>query len=524
MSRNPGANRRTAILAAAACALFVAACGGSPPALTAVSNRQSQVQQTASTRQAYSLMVAQERKGHGQGQGQDAGAGTTSTGTTTSAGGNTSGGGGTAGGSGTPSVGATDPQAIRHCDPVRLGSTPTSPQLAGTVVTLNAVAANCPNALFEFWFKAPSHDWSVLQTFDEKSTATWKTAGLHAGAYSFDVWAKKPGSAEGDFLHISPLVAYTITAPVVPPAPDPCTSVTWNKPSPASPQPPGTTVVLSGSAEGCPSALYEFWVRNSSSTTWTVLQAWSPSSTASWDTTSLAAGTYLFDIWAKHSASAPTWEAHISPNPTYALQPGAPCTTVSWNTPAPAQPQAPGAQVTLGGVASGCPNPQYEFWVQAPGSTTWTILQAYSASSTAVWDTTGLVTGTYLFDIWARQLGSSASWEAHISPNPTDTLEMGPACTSSSLTFNPSSPATHGAPVTLTATSAGCPNPVYEFWVQAPGGAWTILQAYSSTSTVTWSTGGLAPGTYLFDVWVKDAGNSPAWEAHISPNPTFTLS
>jgi len=59
--------------------------------------------------------------------------------------------------------------------------------------------------------------------------------------------------------------------------------------------------------------------------------------------------------------------------------------------------------------------------------------------------------------------------------------------------------------------------------IQAPGGAWTILQAYSSTDNVTWNTTGLPAGTYLFDVWVKQSGSSASWEAHISPNPTFTL-
>ena len=76
----------------------------------------------------------------------------------------------------------------------------------------------------------------------------------------------------------------------------------------------------------------------------------------------------------------------------------------------------------------------------------------------------------------------------------------------------------------LSAVPAGCPDATYEFWVQAPGGAWTLLQAYSTSSTATWDTTGLAPGTYLFDVWVKEAGNTPDWEAHISPNPIFTLS
>src|SRR5207302_10340007 len=101
--------------------------------------------------------------------------------------------------------------------------------------------------------------------------------------------------------------------------------------------------------------------------------------------------------------------------------PPTPCTSVSWSAPSPASPQAPGAQVTLSSSASSCPNPQYEFWIQPPGGS-WTILQAYSTSSTAPWNTTGLATGTYLFDVWVKQSGSSASWEAHISPNPTYTL------------------------------------------------------------------------------------------------------
>jgi hypothetical protein len=243
-----------------------------------------------------------------------------------------------------------------------------------------------------------------------------------------------------------------------------------------------------------------------------------------WDTTGLVTGTYSFDIWAKQSGSTADWEAHTSPNPTYILQPAAPCNSVTWNAPNPAAPQAPGTSITLGGVAGGCPSPQYQFWIQPPGGA-WVILQAYSTSSTAVWNTGGGATGNYLFDIWAKQLGSSASWEAHITPNPTYLLQTGTPCTSATLTFNPASPIKAGASsIQLTATSSGCPNPIYQFWVQAPGGVWTILQGYSSSSTATWSTTGLAPGTYLFDAWVKQSGNSPQWEAHISPNPTFTLS
>ena len=124
-----------------------------------------------------------------------------------------------------------------------------------------------------------------------------------------------------------------------------------------------------------------------------------------------------------------------------------------------------------------------------------------------------------------KQSGSSASWEAHLSPNPTYVLQAGPPCTA--VTWNapsPPSPQAAGASVTFSATASGCPDAIYEFWIQTPGGAWTILQGYSSNATVVWNTTGLAPGTYYFDVWVREAGSSADWEAHLVPNPTYTIS
>lgn len=242
-----------------------------------------------------------------------------------------------------------------------------------------------------------------------------------------------------------------------------------------------------------------------------------------WDTTGLAIGTYTFDIWVKQSGSAALWEANVTPNPTYTLLSAGPCNSITWNTPNPAGPQAPGAQISFGGVAGGCLNPQYQFWIQPPGGQ-WTIVQPYSSSSTFVWNTSGAATGTYLFDIWVKQFGSSAAWETHISPNPTYVLQTGPPCTSATLAFSPTSPMKAGPSIQLTATSSGCPSPSYQFWILAPGGGWTILQSYSASATATWNTTGLAPGTYLFDVYVRQAGNSAPYEAHIAPNPTYTLS
>jgi hypothetical protein len=302
--------------------------------------------------------------------------------------------------------------------------------------------------------------------------------------------------------------------------------VTWNAPSPPSPQQPGTTVTFGAVAGGCPSPQYEFWIQAPGGS-WTILQAYGPASSTAWNTTGLATGTYYFDAWAKQSGSSVgTFEAHLAPNPTYTLQipPPPPCTSVTWNPPTPAAPQKPGASVTFSAIATGCSNPVYEFWVQAPGGP-WTVFQAYGSAGSASWNTTGLATGTYYFDAHVKQSGSSASWEAHLSPNPTYALQAGPPCTSVTWSApSPASPQKAGTPVTFSASASGCPDAIYEFWIQAPGGAWTILQAYSTSSTATWNTTGLAPGTYNCDVWVKESGSTADWEAHLAPNPTYTLS
>jgi hypothetical protein len=411
------------------------------------------------------------------------------------------------------------PPPPNTCTAVTFGANPASPQVAGATVTLSGAATGCPSPVYQFWIQPPGGSWSILQAYSASSTASWNTTNLAAGNYLFDVWAKQSGSAATWEAHLASNPTYTLTAP---PPPVTCTSVTWNAPSPASPQTPGVPVTLSGTASGCPSPVYQFWMQPPGGS-WTLLQAYSPTSSVTWNTTGQPTGTYLFDVWAKQSGSSASWEAHVSPNPTYTLQAAPSCTTVTWSTPSPASPQAPGVTVNLGGTASGCPNPVYQFWIQPPGGS-WTILQAYSTASTATWNTIAQPAGTYLFDVWAKQSGSSASWEAHVSPNPTYTLQAAATC--SAVTWNapsPASPQAPGASVTFSGTASGCPNPVYQFWIQPPGGSWSILQAYSSSASVTWSTTGQPVGTYLFDVWAKQSGSTASWEAHVSPNPTYTL-
>jgi hypothetical protein len=85
-----------------------------------------------------------------------------------------------------------------------------------------------------------------------------------------------------------------------------------------------------------------------------------------------------------------------------------------------------GQDVTLSASSTGCPTPQYEFWVQPPGGN-WGLVQSYSAA-TANWATAGLAAGTYGLEVWAEDAASaSGSYDAY-SPIVSLTL-AGPAST-----------------------------------------------------------------------------------------------
>jgi hypothetical protein len=83
------------------------------------------------------------------------------------------------------------------------------------------------------------------------------------------------------------------------------------------------------------------------------------------------------------------------------------------------------------------------------------------------------------------------------------------ACTAAGLAATPASPQAAGVQVHLTATSATCSNPLYEFWMLPKGAtAWKVVQPYSTSPTLTWNSTGAAAGTEQFGVWVRDA-NGP---------------
>ena len=99
-------------------------------------------------------------------------------------------------------------------------------------------------------------------------------------------------------------------------------------------------------------------------------------------------------------------------------------------------------------------------------------------------------------------------------------FNMTPACSGVTLGAAPASPQAAGTPETLTASGVtNCTNPLYRFWMRPPGGAWTVLQPYSASSTFSW-TSDTTIGTYGLEVDVKSSTSTAAYDS--VSNITFT--
>jgi photosystem II stability/assembly factor-like uncharacterized protein len=290
-----------------------------------------------------------------------------------------------------------------------------------------------------------------------------------------------------------------------------CTSAGLSA-APTSPQPAGTSILVTATSSGCSNPVYEFWLQYPNGS-WVVKQAFSSSATWSWNTAGYPVGNYLIHVWADQSGdSTATWESFGALNYTLAAAP--PCATASLS---PSDPSAPaGTTVALTASSTGCPNPQYEYWVLYPNGV-WHLIQGWGGS-TFNWNTSGLAPGTYTVHAWANQMGdSTASWEAY----GTDTVTL-TGCTSASLTPSSGS-ASVGTTVPFMASSSGCPTPVYKFWLQYPDGTWHMMRDFSTATTWSWNTTGLPKGTYVVHVWANNQGASTAtWETYGSATYTLT--
>ncbi len=381
------------------------------------------------------------------------------------------------------------------CTSMSASTTPASPAAVSTSVTISGAAVGCPNPRYRFWILPPGGPWQMIQDYNPTASFVW-TAPPTPGVYHVEVDARDQTSVTS--YDAASTLLYTLTG---------CTSASMS-PNVASPQPPAGTVTFTATSTGCAAPEYKFFLQAPGGS-WTAQTSYG-GATWAWNTAGLAPGTYGVGVWVHSIGSAASYEAYWIGTYTLAT---APCTATSISTPT-ASPQSAGASVTF--AAAGCPGAQFRFWLQPQGGS-WTMKRDYGAGSWT-WNTTGLAAGTYEVGAWARQPGSTSTYDAYAF---TSFVVGAGSCTSASLSSNVATPQAPGATVVFTAGSNGCAGPQYQFWLMPPGGSWTLKQPFSTMTTWSWNTSGMAPGTYQVGVWAKAGTSTASYDAYFIG--TYTL-
>ncbi len=363
---------------------------------------------------------------------------------------------------------------------------------AGSPVTWTATAAGGSGPYSYKFFVWDGAAWTVGQEWSASSAWTWTPPA--AGTYGFQVWARNAGSAGAgadawrSFGPMTVRVPGTLTV----------TGLTANR---ASPVPSGTPVTWTASAIGGTGPYtYKFYVFDGAS--WSVGQDWNASKTWTWIPPS--AGSYTVQVWMRNAGSVAAYDAWRGAGTYTVTAPAA--LSVTGLSADRVLPVPAGTPVTWEATATGGAGPYtYKFYVF--NGSAWTIGQDWSAANTWTW--VPPAAGTYSIQVWARNAGSAAVYDAWLNAGPVSIGGTAPLSVAS-LTAAPGAPLVAGAPVSISATATGGTGPyTYQFWVYN-GATWSVGRAWSGSNTFTWTP---AAGTYSIQVWIRNAGSSATWDA-----------
>jgi hypothetical protein len=170
-------------------------------------------------------------------------------------------------------------------------------------------------------------------------------------------------------------------------------------------------------------------------------------------------------------------------------------------------PTNEGTAITWTAFTSGGTGPlQYQFLRYTEG-VGWSVAQAYSSSNTYTWFPSA---GNHALQVWVRNSGSSAPYDAYLGTDIFTVLAPSPKVMS--LKSSVASPVALYTPVTFTATASGS-SVQYKFLMYTAATGWTVGQDYSSNRSFTWYP---PVGSNAVQVWVRAAGSAAAYQDWIS--------
>lgn len=378
-------------------------------------------------------------------------------------------------------------EALTPCSSVSV-SAPAS-VLVGQTADIVA-AATCPagsSPRYSYFTRSSGGGPWTLQAAWIGPNWSWSTAAVAAGGYQVLVWVSDGPYTVPQSAAIATVSVASITA---------CTAVTSNVPATVT---EGLPVAVSATG-ACPAGSaprYSYFTRSGGSAPWTLGAAWIGPNWV-WPTAGLADGNYQVLVWVSDGPYTVPQAQTVAAVTIYTQLP---CTSVAVQL-SPSS-LAPGQPVIVSATGT-CPTGTtalYSYFTGPSASGPWTLQEAWGGA-TWTWPTDGLADGTYYVLVWvsgAQYSVPQAEGLANIS------VMAVPPCTGLSATASPAT-VTSGGTVTVTA-SATCPTgtaPFYSYFTStSAAGPWTLQSAWSG-NTWSWSTGGLAAGSYTVLVWASD--------------------
>jgi hypothetical protein len=367
------------------------------------------------------------------------------------------------------------------------------PLLAGSAVTWTASATSSAGAVqYKFLLFRERAGWVVAQDYSALGSFTW-TPGLgDAGQAAVQVWVRSVGSTQDYEAWRTTGIFDVNTIPV---------KLTADT---GFPSPPGQSVTWTATISGASTSLqYKFLLLDGSTSTWSVVRDYAAGNQITWMPPHN--GTYALQVWVRASGSTAAYDIWTGTG-EFVIGPS-PLRVVSLDADKPL-PQSIGTTVTwtaktTGGVAAPL---QFRF-LRYSAQSGWAVVQDYSTSRSYSWTPTWGDEGPHYLQVWVRNAGSTAAYDAWLG---TPQFDVRPASLRLTTdTFFPSAPAASvlwkaevpDASLTLE----------YAFYVyDLATGTWRLGRPYGSGNTFAWTPG--APGTYVIQAWARRPGSTAAYD------------
>ncbi len=351
---------------------------------------------------------------------------------------------------------------------------------------------------YAFYVYREGAGWAVLQNYGASNAATWTPAV--SGNYILQAWVRSTGISDAFEAWASTNnLQVTNTEPVR------VMSLAPDKPLPAH---AGQSITFTAAASGGSAGPLQYqFIRYDEGSGWTIAQPYSSQRTYTWTPGAGAAGTHLLQVWVRSAGATAQYEGWLGTDYfSVVVDPLSSATlTADVVFPVPANTPIKWTATVSGGVAP----LEYKFFVFQSG-VGWAVARDFATSSTFSW--TPASAGTYTFQVWVRNAGSSASYDTWAGTAMFTVGSSGPASVVS-LVANQGMPGASSMVWTAIGTGGTAGPLQYKFWrYNASTGLWTVVQDYSTANTFSWTPAADEVGTYMLQTWVRSGGSSAQYE------------